>query len=105
MDFLRLRALLDSLVSMLFRNSETVDMDWFYANSKNKFGDKRVDTYLHNHAIQSDYIKAFLNSVSHSAIQNRRSIEPPTLEELIGAAREKRSGFRSRGLAGITMDV
>jgi hypothetical protein len=72
-------------------------VDWFYSNSKNKFGDKRVDTYLQNNAIKSEYINAFLKSISHSEIQNRRGIDPPTLEELIKAAREQRS--RSRGLS------
>jgi hypothetical protein len=79
------------------RGSDTVDMDWFYSNSKNKFGDKRVDTYLQNNAIKSEYINAFLKSISHSEIQNRREVNPPTLEELIKTAREQRS--RSRGLA------
>ncbi|WP_028544381.1 hypothetical protein [Paenibacillus taiwanensis] len=77
------------------RKRDTVDMDWFYSNAKNKFGDKRVDTFLQNNAIKSDYVKAFLNSVSHSTIQNRQSIDSPTLEELIKSSREK----RSRGLA------
>lgn len=72
-----------------------VDMDWFYSNAQNKFGDKRVDTYLQNNAMKSEAVKAFLNSVSHPTIQNRQSIDSPTLEELVKASKEK----GSRGLA------
>ncbi|MFP4978236.1 hypothetical protein ACE6ED_22715 [Paenibacillus sp. CN-4] len=70
-------------------------MDWFYSNAQNKFGDKRVDTYLQNNAMKSEAVKAFLNSVSHTTIQNGQSIDPPTLEELVKASKEK----CSRGLA------
>lgn len=82
-----------------FNNSEAANMDWFYSNAKNKFGAKRVDTFLHNNTAKSDYVKAFLNSVSHTGIQEKRSTEPPALEEIIEAAKEKQGGFRSRGLA------
>lgn len=95
--FLAFKCIVKQLGECAFRNSDTIDMDWFYSNSKNKFGDKRVDTYLQNNAIKSEYINAFLKSMSHSEIQSRRGIDPPTLEELINAAREKRS--RSRALA------
>ncbi|KUP25427.1 hypothetical protein [Paenibacillus sp. DMB5] len=80
-------------------NSEAVNMDWFYSNAKNKLGAKRVDTFLQSNAAKSDYVKAFLNSVIHTVMQNERSVEPPTLEKLIEAAKEKQSRFRSRGLA------
>lgn len=80
-------------------NSEAVNMDWFYSNARNKFGDNRVDTFLQSNAVRSDYVKAFLNSVIHTVMQNERSVEPPTLEKLIEAAKEKQSRFRSRGLA------
>lgn len=93
--FSAFKSIVKQLGEYALRKSVTVDMDWFYSNAKNKFGDKRVDRYLQNNAIKSDYVKAFLNSVSHTTVQNRKNIDSPTLEELIKASREK----RSRGLA------
>lgn len=81
------------------RNSGAVDMEWFYSNAKNKFGAKRVDTFLQSNAVKSDYVKAFLNSVSQTTFHDRRGVEPPALEELVEAVKEKQSRFRSRGLA------
>ncbi|BBI35588.1 hypothetical protein KCTCHS21_49870 [Cohnella abietis] len=89
------KSILQQLGEYAFRKSDIVDIDWFYFNAKNKFGDKRVDTYLQKNAIKSDYIKSFLNSISQTKIQNRQGIDSPTLEEVIKASREK----RSRGLA------
>ncbi|MBE1446166.1 hypothetical protein [Paenibacillus sp. OAS669] len=89
------KSIVKQLGEYLLRNRDVLNMDWFYSNAKNKFGDKRVDTFLQNNAIKFDYVKAFLNSVSRTTIQNRQSIDSPTLEELIEASREK----RSRGLA------
>lgn len=89
------RRIVKQLGEYSLRKRDTIDMDWFYSNAKNKFGDNRVDTYLQKNALKSDYVKAFLNSISHSMIQTRQGIDSPTLEELIIASREK----RSRGLA------
>ncbi|WP_138756170.1 hypothetical protein [Paenibacillus sinopodophylli] len=77
------------------RKSDSAGMEWFYSDAKNKFGHKRVDSYLQNNAINSEYVKAFLKSVSEIVIPNKHSMDPPTLEELIKAAKEK----RSRGLS------
>lgn len=89
------KSIVKQLGEYALRKSDTIDMYWFYSNAKNKFGEKRVDTYLHNNSVNSEYVKAFLNSISQTQIQNRQSMDSPTLEELIKASREK----RSRGLA------
>lgn len=88
------KRIVNQLGEYALRKRDTLDMDWFYSNAKNKFGEKRVDTYLQNIAVKSDYVEAFLNSVSHTKVQNKQGIDPPTLEDLIKASRER----RSRGL-------
>lgn len=88
------KSIVKQLGEYVLRKSDPFDMDWFYSNAKNKFGEKRVDIYLQNNAVKSNYVKAFLNSASQTKIQNRQGIDSPTLEDLIKASREK----RSRGL-------
>ncbi|MBY0011608.1 hypothetical protein [Paenibacillus typhae] len=97
--FSAFKSIVIQLGKCAFNNGEAADMDWFYSHAKNKFGAKRVDTFLQSNAAKSDYVKAFLNSVSQTTIHDRHGVEPPALEELIEAAKEKESGFRSRGLA------
>ncbi|MGO4548080.1 hypothetical protein AB4Z29_25165 [Paenibacillus sp. 2TAB23] len=91
------KSIVKQLGESALRKGVPVDMDWFYSYAKNKFGNKRVVSYLQNNAIKSDAVKAFLNSVSDDMNPSKPSIGTPTLEELIQASREKRS--RSRGLA------
>lgn len=89
------KSIVKQLGEYSLRNSDRYDMYGFYSNAKNKFGEKRVDTYLHNNAVKSDDVKAFLNSLPQTQIQNRQGMDSPTLEDLIKASREK----QSRGLA------
>ncbi len=89
------KSIVNQLGEYALRKRDTLDMDWFYLNAKNKFGEKHVDTYLQKGSVKSVNVEAFLNSVSHTKVQNNLFFDSPRLEDLIEASRER----RSRGLA------
>jgi len=68
--------------------TNTFYLDWFYYNSKNKFGQKRVDNYLQKNAIKSMAVKAFFKEVESFAVHKVSEPVVPTLKELIEACRE-----------------
>ena len=63
--------------------AEYYSSDWFYANSQNKFGKKRVEKYLLSQADKSPEVKAFYESSNIITDQINVSIPRPTLEEVI----------------------
>ncbi|MDI4648039.1 hypothetical protein [Cohnella hashimotonis] len=96
-EFSAFKSIVTQLGERILENSKSVQVDWFYANSKNKFGDKRVDKYLQKNAAKSEQINAFLMAVSPSETPNKEGIPAPTLENLIQTARE--NPIRSRMLS------
>lgn len=80
------------------KETNTFYLDWFYGNSKNKFGEKRVDNYLRSTAVKSNAVAAFLKEIVSFETHKSGAVAVPTLEELIEASHEP-SGYRSRGIA------
>lgn len=58
-------------------------MDWFYQNSKTKFGKKRIDHYLKTQASHSEGIALFLKGVQRFDHSVRDKQTTPTLQEYL----------------------
>ena len=80
------------------KNSNSIFVDYFYSDAKNKFGEKRVRNYLSMKATKSIAAEAFLNETKRFESHVRRPLEPPTLKDLLEACYETK-GFRGRGIA------
>lgn len=75
-------------VYLLTKESNRLQLDWFYSNSKHKFGEKRVDEFFRIDEVKSDAVSAFLKDVNDLDTYKPKKLEPPTMEELIQACYE-----------------
>lgn len=80
------------------KDKSTLNFSWFYCNSQNKFGTKRVDKYLLENVTKSLAIKTFFDEVVYTENQSSRSNNSTTLQELIEACNQEK-GFRNRFIA------
>ena len=83
---------------LLPQDNERFFSEWFYANSKMKFGEKRVDGYLRKQAGRSEIIRVYYEKAKawdKSMYSGDRPI--PTLEQVLAGANGQE--FRSRCLA------
>jgi hypothetical protein len=79
-------------------NLNTINMDWFYANAKDKFGKKRIENYMCEKAKTNKAVEAFLNNIESYTVERPQHITQPSLEEVVKACYDP-SGYRSRGIA------
>lgn len=76
------RRIVEQIGEFIIKTNYKYSFDWFYTNTKNKFGRKRV----------------VLNEIEICESNTSRSISAPSLDELITACREQK-GFRCRSVA------
>ncbi len=87
--FSAFKSIVKQVGAVIIKESYPLNMDWFYSNAKNKFGEKRIDAYLQKSAIKLDHVEAFLSSVAYPRMYNKQDAVPPTAEDMIRAAKKK----------------
>lgn len=80
------------------KNSNSIFVDWFYSDAKDKFGEKRIISYLNRKAKKSKAIGAFLNGTKSFESYIERPVYTPTLDDLLQACYETK-GYHARGVA------
>ncbi|MCL2842167.1 MAG: hypothetical protein FWE28_01690 [Oscillospiraceae bacterium] len=82
---------------LLPKNVDFFHSDWFYFNSKRKFGKKRVAQYLQKQSEQSPYICVYYETAKkwNNYFQVREDIPIPALDEVLDAAKRP---FGGRGI-------
>ncbi|MCL2827224.1 MAG: hypothetical protein FWD99_00605 [Oscillospiraceae bacterium] len=94
----------DMSVCLLPKNIDVFFLDWFYYNSKDKFGKKRIAQYLQTQSGKSPHIRVYyeaakeLDNHNKTLNQKRNELPIPTLSEVLALARGEFPG-RGRGLA------
>ena len=94
----------DMSVCLLPKNIDVFFLDWFYYNSKDKFGKKRIAHYLQKQSGISPHIFGYyeaakeLDTYNKTLAQKRNELPIPTLSEVLALARGEFPG-RGRGLA------
>ena len=71
--------------------------EWFYDNSKNKFGQKRVENYLQKQAKRSEAIKIYWEKAQEWDAHVYEKRPEPTLDDVIAGVDGER--YRGRGLS------
>ena len=82
---------------LLPKDGDCFFSEWFYGNSKGKFGQKRTEAYLHREAKTSKFIAAYLQKAQEWDNYVYEKRPDPTLEEVIAGVGGGR--FRGRGLS------
>lgn len=70
---------------------QAFSMEWFYTNAQNKFGKKRVITFMENEAKSFQSVSAFLENVREYGNKIHTQVEAITVEDLIKACNDKSS--------------
>lgn len=98
--FTAFKKIVEHIGEFLYRtkNSNSIFVDWFYSDAKDKFGESRVKNYLSTKAIKSKAVEAFLNETKSIESYIKRPLESVTLKDLLEACYETK-GFRGRGIA------
>ena len=71
--------------------------EWFYSNSKGKFGEKRVDGYLQKQAERSPFIIAYYEKAKAWDNHVYQKTPEPTLDDVLAASNGEK--FHGRGTA------
>ncbi|MCL2300245.1 MAG: hypothetical protein FWC27_08900 [Firmicutes bacterium] len=91
------RIINDISEGLLPKDADFFFSEWFYDNSKNKFGKKRVEAYLQKQAGQNERIERYWEKAQEWDAHVYEKRPAPTLEDVVeGATGEK---FRGRGIS------
>jgi len=91
------RIVADVSEKLLQKNSEFFFSEWFYDNSKSKFGEKRTKRYLQKQATTSEYISIYLQKAQEWENHIYEKQYEPTLDEVIAGVDGER--YHGRGLS------
>jgi len=92
------RIVTDVSEKLLLKDTEFFFSEWFYDNSKGKFGEKRIEKYLQKQSEKSAFIRAYYETAQAWDKRMYADERPvPTIEQVLAAADGQE--FRGRGIA------
>jgi len=83
--------------ALLRKDADFFFSEWFFDNSKSKFGSKRVDEYLRKQSEKSPFVRVYYEKTRKWEHFVSEKLPIPTLDEVLAAAAKGR--FRGRGTA------